>query len=59
MRPCAISESFDSAFHFRRLCAAYYTMFRPNRPSVCVQVVVLKESAARCNAVMLFLCSLE
>jgi hypothetical protein len=32
-------------------------MFRPNRPSSGVQVVVMKESAAHCNAVLLLICS--
>jgi hypothetical protein len=32
-------------------------MFRPNQPSSGVQVVVMKDSAAQCNAVLLFLCS--
>jgi hypothetical protein len=33
----------------------YDYMFRPNRPSSGAQVVVMKESAAHCNAVLLFL----
>jgi hypothetical protein len=32
-------------------------MFQPNRPSSGVQVVVMKESATQCNAVLFFLCS--
>jgi hypothetical protein len=32
-------------------------MFQPNWPSSGVQVVVMKESAAHCNAVLLFLCN--
>jgi hypothetical protein len=32
-------------------------MFRPNCPSSGVQAVVMKESAADCNVVLLFLCS--
>lgn len=31
-------------------------MFQPNQPSAGVQVVVMKESAAHCSAVLLFLC---
>jgi hypothetical protein len=31
--------------------------YRPRMPSSCVQVFVMKESAAECNAVLLFLCS--
>jgi hypothetical protein len=33
----------------------YRYMFRPNCPASGVQVVVMKESAAHCNAVLLFL----
>jgi hypothetical protein len=32
-------------------------MFRHNRPSSCVQVVVMKESAGHCNAILLLLCN--
>jgi hypothetical protein len=32
-------------------------IFRPNRPSSGVQVVVMEESAAHCNALQLLLCS--
>jgi hypothetical protein len=32
-------------------------MFLPNWPSSGVQVVVMKDSAAYCNAVLLFLCN--
>jgi hypothetical protein len=37
-------------------CKCKY-MFRPNRPPSGVQVAVMKECAAHCNAVLLFLCS--
>jgi hypothetical protein len=59
----------DFAFRFfYRLCATSvnilslfslycHYMFRPNRPSSGAQVVVMKEFAAHCNAVLLFVCS--
>jgi hypothetical protein len=55
-------------FAFCRICATlvnihvsfslyYHYTFRPNRPSSAVQVAVMKDSDAQCNAVLLFLCS--
>jgi hypothetical protein len=65
--PVALCRS-DFAFCFFAVCAMSvnillsfslycYYMFQPNWPSAGVQIVVMNESAAHCNAVMLFLCS--
>jgi hypothetical protein len=43
--------------HYSLIFLYWHYMFRPNRPSSGVQVVVMEESAAHCNAVLLFLCS--
>jgi hypothetical protein len=48
-RVCAMSVNIVSSF------SLYCYMFRPNRPSSGVQVVVMKKSAAHCNALLLFL----
>jgi hypothetical protein len=39
------------------LFSLYHYIFRPNRPLSDVEVVVMKESTAYCNAVLLFLCN--
>jgi hypothetical protein len=45
------------AVNILSFCLYCQDMFRPNQPSSGVQVVVMKESAAYCNAVLLILCS--
>jgi hypothetical protein len=66
-----VSRNLKSDFSFRFFCHLRATsvnilssfslychyMFQSNRPSSGVQVVVMKESATHCNAVLLFLCN--
>jgi hypothetical protein len=51
----AIYVQRQLVFTHRLLFIVYHSMFRPNWPSSGVQVAVIKESAAHCNAVLLFL----